>query len=227
MTLAIKRISVCLAIFCLIKPILSRSIRKYDECEEFYNTSDCYYFPCLEPHYTCGPYSHLVRFSYDFCLLTRKKYASRLSSDANFYFNHTNQCAMASIHEQLIEERISAAFTCGNLQAMIFRIYIDCFQNTQRENQLVQVIDFCSIICQDLQAIIDLFLNIGDTHVNLHQLLVQTGKACGADINESVAHTVPSLLVSICLDRKNVRLKQDITQILFNERYEPHDYEWN
>ena len=133
---------------------------------------------------------------------------------------------MMKIHEDLTEGTIVGRFTCGDLQTMIFKIYLDCFQSSQRGNQLVHVVDFCSFICEDLQAIIDLFLNIGTDRVNLHQLLIQTGKACGADIDESVVHTVPSLLMSICLDRTNVRLKQDISQIMLNQRYEPSDYEW-
>jgi hypothetical protein len=63
-------------------------------------------------------------------------------------------------------------------------------------------------------------------YINLHQLLIRTGKACGAEVNENVLHTLPSLLMSICLDRKNVRLKEDITNIMFNQRFEPSDYEW-
>lgn len=215
-----------LTILSLLTPILSRTIQRFDECEIFFNSNDCYYFPCLEAHFPCGPNAHLARFSYNFCSLITKTYVSRLSTNAKFYFNHTNQCAMMKIHEDLIEGTISGRFTCGHLQRMIFNIYLDCFQSTQRENQLVHVVDFCSFICEDLQTIMDLFLNIGSDHINLHQLLIRTGNACGADIDESVAHTVPSLLMSICLDRKDVQLKQDISQIMFNQRYEPNDYEW-
>jgi hypothetical protein len=73
---------------------------------------------------------------------------------------------------------------------------------------------------------IDLFLNLNNIYINLYQLLVQTGKSCGAEVNESKAHTVPSLLISICLDRRNVRLKHDITDIMLNQRFEPSDYDW-
>jgi hypothetical protein len=224
--LNIQRIFEYFVLFSIIKQIHSKSVRKYDECEQFFDAHDCYYFPCLDAHYSCGVDSHLARFSYDLCLLTTKKYSSQLTVNGKFYFNHTNQCAMASLHDQLIEENISAKFTCTHLQTMVFNIYIKCFQSTQPENQMATIIDFCSIICENLQVMIDLFLNLNNMYINLHQLLIRTGKACGAEVNENVLHTVPSLLMSICLDRKNVRLKEDITNIMFNQRFEPSDYEW-
>lgn len=224
--LNIQRIFEYFVLFFIIQQIHSKSFRKYDECERFFDIRDCYYFPCLDTGYSCGRDSHLARFSYDLCLLTRKKYYSQLTIDGKFYFNHTNQCAMASLHDQLTEEKISAKFTCTHLQRTIFNIYIKCFQSSQRENQMVTVINFCSIICENLQVMIDLFLNLSNTYINLHQLLIRTGKACGAKINEDIIRTLPSLLMSICLDRKNARLKEDITSIMFNRRFEPSDYEW-
>jgi hypothetical protein len=98
--LNIKNLFQCLFLFSIIKIIHSKSIRKYDECDLFYNLTDCYYFPCLDAHYSCGRDNHLARFSYDLCLLTTKKYSSQLTINAKFYFNHTNQCAMASLHDQ-------------------------------------------------------------------------------------------------------------------------------
>jgi hypothetical protein len=224
--LNIKNLFQCLFLFSIIKIIHSKSIRKYDECDLFYNLTDCYYFPCLDAHYSCGRDNHLARFSYDLCLLTTKKYSSQLTINAKFYFNHTNQCAMASLHDQLIEEKISSKFSCSHLQTLIFNIYLNCFQNNQRENKMIKIIDFCSIICENLQTIIDLFLNLNNNYINLQRLIRQTGKTCGADVNESIVHTVPSLLMAICLDRKDVHLKQDITNIMFNSRFEPSDYDW-
>lgn len=224
--LRIRRLCIFLTILTSLKTTYSKSIQRFEECESFFNSNDCYYFPCLETHFPCGSYAHLVRFSYDFCLLTTKKYVSRLSKDAGFYFNHTNQCAMRKIHEDLIEPTITGRFTCAHLQIMIFNIYLDCFQSAQRKTQLVHIIDFCSVICDDIQAIIDIFLNLKSDHIHLHRLLIETGSACGAIIDESITHTIPSILVSICLDRKNVRLEGDITQIMLNQRYEANDYEW-
>ena len=180
----------------------------------------------MDAHYSCGPDSHLARFSYDFCSLSTKKYLSKLTINAQFYFNHTNQCTMTSMHEQLIEEKISQKFSCTHLQRMIFNIYLNCFQNNQRENKMITIIDLCSIICDNLQVIMDLFLNLNHAYITTYQLLIETGKTCGAEINESIGHTIPSLLISICLDRKNVRLKHDITDIMLNHRFEPSDYEW-
>jgi hypothetical protein len=215
-----------LFLFYLINFNDSKAVRKYDECDKFYNIKDCYFFPCLDAHYSCGRDNHLARFSYDLCLLTTKKYKKQLKQNARFYFNHTNICAMTSLTEQLIEERISSTFTCTNLQQMILKIYINCFQNNQRENEMVKIIDFCSIICENLQVMIDLFLNLSSDYFNLNQLLIETGKTCGANINPTIGHTIPSLLIGICLDRKNVHLEQDITHIMFNQRFEPNDYEW-
>jgi hypothetical protein len=180
----------------------------------------------LDSHYSCGRDNHLARFSYDFCLLTSKKYFSQLTINGRLYFNLTNQCAMASLHEQLTEEKISAQFTCTHLQATIFDIYIKCFQSTQPKTQLSTVIDFCSIICENLQVMIDLILNLNAKYFNTYQLLLRTGRACGAQINEGMVSTLPSLLISICLDRKNAVIKGDITQVMFNQRYEPADDEW-
>jgi hypothetical protein len=73
---------------------------------------------------------------------------------------------------------------------------------------------------------INLFLNLSFDHVNLPELLIKTGTACGAQISDSSAHTVPALLMSICLDRKNVHLKNDITDIMFRPRFEQNDFEW-
>lgn len=215
-----------LFVFSILNIIYSKSTKKYDECDKFSLSHDCYYFPCLDAHYSCGPYSHLARFSYDLCLLTKKKYLSKLSQNAQFYFNRTNQCAMESLDNQLIEEKISEKFSCTHLQIMITNIYINCFQNKEKENKIVKIIDFCSIICDNLQAMIDLFLNLSNEFFNLNQLLFETGTSCGANIQQSTLHTVPSLLISICLDRKNANLKQDITSIMFNKRFESSDYDW-
>jgi len=222
----IKRIFEYLFLFSIITTIHSIPVKKHDECDKFFILNDCYYFPCLDAHYACGRDSHLARFSYDLCLLTTKKYSSKLTNNAQFYFNHTNQCAMTSLHNQLNEDKISEKFSCTHLQTMIFKIYLNCFQNNQQVNQMVKIIDFCSIICENLQAIIDIFLNLSDVHINLYELLVQTGKSCGAEINRSGMHTVPSLLIAICLDRKDARIKYDITNIMFNSRFEPKDYDW-
>jgi len=222
----IKNVFKYFFLLTMIKLIHSKSIKKYDECDKFFDLNDCYYFPCLDAHYSCGRDNHLARFSYDLCLLSTKKYSSQLTLNAKIYFNHTNQCAMTSLHDQLIEEKISEKFSCTHLQLMIFNIYLDCFQNKQPENKMIRIIDLCSIICDNLQIIINLFLNLNYGLFDLRQLLVKTGRTCGADINDSIVHTIPSLLMSICLDRKNARLKQDITNVMFNTRFEPSDYDW-
>jgi len=226
--LTFKCIFKYICLLSLINIIHSKPIKKYDECEKFFNSNDCYYFPCLDAHYSCGADNHLARFSYDLCLLSSKKYTSQLTTNGQFYFNYTNQCAMAHLHNQLIEEKISEKFSCSHLQQMIYNIYLNCFQNKQQENKnkMIKIIDFCSIICENLQTIIDLFLNINMKLINLHDLLIQTGKNCGANVNEYIIQTIPSLLISICLDRKNVRLNQDITYIMFSKRFEPSDYDW-
>ena len=221
-----KRIFQYVYLFNILTIIDSKFAKKYNECEQFLNSKDCYYFPCLDAHFPCGPNSHLSRFSYDLCLLSTKKYYEELSVDARLYFNHTNICAMALLHEQLVEEKISARFTCTHLQMMIDDIYLKCFQNNQQENTMIQIIDFCSFICNNLQTMINLFLNLNNDHVNLHRLLIETGKNCGTMINESIDHSIPSLIMSICLDRKNTRLKYDITSIMFNSRFEPNEYDW-
>ncbi|CAF1467635.1 unnamed protein product [Rotaria sordida] len=215
-----------LFLFYIIQIVHSKSVKKYDECDRFLIVNDCYYFPCLDAHYSCGRDSHLVRFTYDFCVLPTQKYAQNLTSNAVFYLNHTNICAMTSLNDQLIEEKISGIFSCAHLHALIFKIYLNCFQNHQRENKMIKVIDFCSIICQNLQPMIDLFLNLNEAHFNVLLLLIETGKNCGALINDAVMHTIPSALMAICLDRKNLRLEQEITEIMFNPRYEADDYDW-
>jgi hypothetical protein len=222
----IKKLFQYFLLFYLIKLNNPKSVKKYDECNKFLDVKDCYYFPCLDAHYSCGRDNHLARFSYDLCLLSTKKYTSQLTQNARFYFNHTNTCAMISLDDQLIEESITGRFSCTDLQKLIFDVYLNCFQNYQRKNQVMKVIDFCSIICENLQTMIDLFINLRDAYINLHELLKETGKTCGANIDYSTTHTIPSLLIGICLDRKNVRLEQDITNIMFNQRYEPNDYEW-
>jgi len=215
-----------LFIFSLFSLSQCRSVSKLDECHRFYSTQTCYYFPCLDSYYSCGVNSYLARFSYDLCILTTKKYSQQLTKNAQLYFNHTNECVITSLHDQLTENTISAKFSCTRLETRIFEIYSNCLKNIQRENKLVTIIDFCSIICDNLQALIDIFFNLNHVHLNLHRLLVGTGKSCGAEIDESVTHTLPSLLMSICIDRKNVRLRDDIKNIMFNQRYEPSDYEW-
>ena len=221
-----QRIFQYFVLLSIITQIHSKFIRKYDECESFFDNRHCYYFPCLDAHYFCGRDSHLVRFSYDLCLLTTKKYVSQLTPNGINYFNLTNQCAMASLHEQLTEEKISAKFTCTDLQKKIFDIYARCFQSTQPTTQLSTVIDFCSIICENLQVMIDLFFHLNVKYFNLFELLIQTGKACGAEISEDTIGNLPSLLISICLDRKHAVIRRDITQIMFNQRYEPTEDEW-
>lgn len=215
-----------LILFTFLKLTYSKTLKKLDDCEKFYLAENCYYFPCLDAHYLCGKDSHLARFSNDLCSLTTQKYSSQLNQNGKLYFNHTNRCAMISLHNQITEEIISRKFSCTQLQIMIFNIYLTCLQNKEKENKLVNIIDFCSVVCDNLQTMIDIFLNLRSEHINLSQLLSETGKSCGANINLSIGHTIPSLLMSVCLDRKNVRLKQDITNVMFNKRFEPSDYEW-
>lgn len=222
----IKRVVLCLYLLHCTGLCNCRASREHHECRKFLAVHDCYYFPCLDAHFTCGPHNHLVGFTHNLCQLTSKKYAPQLSSDAQLYFNHTNQCAMAALNDQLTEGSISAKFTCSHLQLMIFRIYLKCFQNEQRETEMVRVVDFCSVVCENLQTMINLFLNLNDGHVNLNELLIETGRSCGTDVRPSTTHTVPALLVAICLDRKKVRLNQDITKIMFDSRFEFNDYDW-
>ncbi|CAF0896100.1 unnamed protein product [Rotaria sp. Silwood1] len=221
-----RKIFQYLFLFYIIQIVQSKSVKKYDECDRFLTVYDCYYFPCLDAHYSCGSNGHLVRFTYDFCILPTSKYSKNLTENAIFYFNHTNICAMTSLNDQLVEERISGIFTCAHLHAMIFKIYLECFQNDQRENKMIKIIDFCSIICENLQTMIDLFLHLNEAHFNVLSLLLETGKNCGAQINDAVLHTIPSALIAICLDRKNVHLEQEITEVMFNPRFETSDYEW-
>jgi hypothetical protein len=181
----------------------------------------------LDAHYSCGRDNYLTRFSYDFCVLSTKKYVSQLTTAGQFYFNQTNICLMKSLDEQLIEEKISARFTCTHLQAFILKLSLNCFQNHhQQKNQLVTVNDFCSITCDNLQTIVNLFLNLNFEFADLYHLLRETGKSCGAKMIDSTAQTLPAVLIAICLDRKNVRLKQDITTIMLNSRFEITDYDW-
>ncbi|CAF0732207.1 unnamed protein product [Adineta steineri] len=221
-----KRIFQYFILFYLIYIFHTKSIRRSDVCNRFLVINDCDYFPCLDAQYPCGRDSHLTRFSYDLCLLSTKKYVSQLTKNAQIYFNHTNTCVMKSINDQLIEQRISGKFTCTDLHELIFQNYLSCFQNKQRDQQLVTMIDFCSIMCENLQTMINLFLNLNNEFFNFYHLLMDTGKNCGANIHEGIIPTIPSILMAICLDRKNVRLKQDITSVMFNPRYEPTDYDW-
>lgn len=210
----------------LLEQFETKSIRRYDECEEFFHQNDCYFFPCLDAHYRCGRESHLVRFSYNLCELPRRKYSLNLTENARKFFNHTNRCAMVSLRDQLVDRKISGTFTCADLQQMIFRIFVKCFQNQQKKLANATVLDFCSIVCENLQTFVNLFLNLNDSFININDLLFQTGQNCGAQLVESPERTVPSLLISICLDRKNVQLKNDITKVMTDPRFEFKDYEW-
>lgn len=221
-----KRTSQLLILFYILLIVQSKSAKKYDECDQFLNVYDCYYFPCLDAHYSCGPENHLVKFTYDFCTLPSKRFSTSLTKDAYRYLNHTNACAMKSLSEQLVEEKISDRFTCGHLHTLIFKIYLNCFQSIQKHTALVNVIDFCTIVCDNLQAMIDFFLILNESHINLYILLIETGRSCGAQIEESIYHTIPALLAAVCLDRKNARLERDITDIMFNTRFQPNDYDW-
>ena len=221
----IKKIFQHLLLFYILTSTYSIAVNRFNECDRFRLIHDCYYFPCLDAHYSCGRDSHLARFAYDLCLLTSRKYNARLTTRAQIFFNRTNMCAMTTLSNQLVHDKISATFTCTHLQAMIFTIYSNCFQNDY-DLENVESNDICSIICDNLQTMIDLFLNLSDVYINLYQLLSEAGRSCGAIITESGAHTVPSLLISICLDRKNAHLERDITDIMFSSRFEQQDYDW-
>ncbi|CAF0982440.1 unnamed protein product [Rotaria magnacalcarata] len=223
---SMKRIFQFLFLFYTIRTVQTKSVKKYDECDQFLISNDCYYFPCLDAHYSCGRNSYLVRFSHDLCTLPNKKFTANLTTNALLYFNQTNSCVMKVLNNQLVEEKISEKFTCGHLHVMIYNIYLNCFQNNQQENTQVKTIDLCSVICENLQAMINLFLTLNESHFNLQLLLLATGKSCGANIHESILNTIPSLLTAICLDRKNARLEGDITDIMFNARFRPADFDW-
>ena len=204
----------------------SKFLAKHDECNSFLQTRDCYLFPCLDGYYLCGRDSHLVRFSYEFCQLSTKTYPSQLSTDAQLFFNHTVECTMLSLDDRLTERKISGAFTCADLQALIFNVYVDCFQTKRQTNRIVATIDFCSIICDDLEAMINLFLNLDTSFINLKELLIEIGKGCGMLMAPSQKYTIPSLLIAICLDRKDARIKKDITKVMRSSRFEFKEYEW-
>ena len=212
--------------FWLLSRLHAKPVRKFPECRQFLVRNDCYYFPCLDAHYQCGRDSHLTRFSYDLCLVSTKKYVPQLTESAQSYFNQTNICLTKSLQDQLVETSISGRFTCTQLEALIVQNSLRCFRNRYRENSLSTMIDFCSIMCGNLQTMINLFLNLNSDSLDLHRLLIETGKSCGAKINESVPPTVPSLLLSVCLDRTNARLPQDITSVMLSQRFEFTDYDW-
>ena len=206
--------------------IHSKFLAKHDECTSFLHTRDCYLFPCLDGYYLCGRDSHLVRFSYEFCQLSTQTYSTQLSTDAQLYFNHTVECTMLSLDDRLTERKITGAFTCANLQALIFNVYLDCLQTKQRANRITAEIDFCSIICDNLETMINLFLNLNTNFINLKELLIETGKSCGMLVTSSKTYTVPSLLIAICLDRKDARITKDITKVMRSSRFEFKEYEW-
>ncbi|CAF1231565.1 unnamed protein product [Adineta ricciae] len=175
----------------------------------------------MDTHYFCGRDSYLTRFTYDFCLLSTKTYVAQLNLNGQLYFNYTNKCVMKLVDERLTEPTISARFTCTDLQKLMFENHLQCLQNYPNKP-----IDFCTIICDNLQVIINLFLHLNQQTPDIYRLLIQTGRNCGATIRESPMMTIPSILMSICLDRKNARLKDDITNVMLNRRYEFNDYEW-
>lgn len=43
--------------------------KSFDICDEFFNTTNCYYFACIDSIYQCGEGNLLVQFSYLFCKL--------------------------------------------------------------------------------------------------------------------------------------------------------------
>ena len=175
----------------------------------------------MDTHYFCGRESYLTRFTYDLCLLSTKKYVAQLNVDGQKYFNYTNKCVMKLADEKLTERTISARFTCTDLQKLMFETHLQCLQSYPNIS-----LDLCTIICDNLQVIINVFLNLNHKSHELYRLLIQTGQKCGATIQESSIMTIPSVLMSICLDRKNARLKEDITNVMLNRRYEFNDYEW-
>ncbi|UJR28882.1 hypothetical protein I4U23_010102 [Adineta vaga] len=216
-----KSIFPLLILFYFISLSHTKSVQKINRCKRYLSTDNCLYYPCLDTHYFCGRENHLTRFTYEFCLLSTRKYISKLNLNAQVYFKQTNRCLMKSLDEQLVERTISARFTCTDLQRVISNNHMQCFQNSSTVS-----IDFCSIICENLQIILNLFLNLNYESPSLYHLLIETGKNCGANIPETISPSIASILISICLDRKNAKLNNDITNIMFNRRYEFNDYEW-
>lgn len=182
--------------------------------------------PCLDSHYSCGPNSHLVKFGYNFCHLSRNKYADKLDHDGQTYLEHSSTCLMRRIHDQLWEPIITAKFSCTNLLSMFQTSFVDCLKNPKGIVNQNEKSSICSVICPNLEPMINFFLNINYGSINLHEILREVGEACGANIEISNTHTVPSILISICLDRNDTTLSEDITNVMRNSRFHFKDYDW-
>lgn len=214
-------------VFAVVNFIVCGSSLDSRECDPFLSQGDCYFYPCLDARYLCGPMNHLVGFSYDLCRLSTHLYQSRLTNDAQRYFSTANLCAMMKLKDRLVQLRISRAFTCTDLQETVMNIHLNCLRNHSKANQTEdRNVTFCSVVSKNLAVIVDTFTNLNPAYTNLISLLKELIRSCGGQIDDAIKYQIPALLISIFQQRTDVQLTSAKLALLNTKKYRLKVDDW-
>ena len=218
---------ISLYVFAVVNFIVCESSLDRHECDPFLVHGDCYFYPCLDARYMCGPKNHLVGFSYDLCRLSTQLYRSRLTKNAQWYFSAANLCAMTKLKDQLVQLSTSRAFTCIDLQETVMNIHLDCLRNHSKVKQAEdRNVTFCSILSKNLDVIVDTFTNLNPVYTNLISLLKELIRPCGGQINGAIKYQIPTLLISIFQQRTDVQLTPARLAFLKRKKYRLRFGDW-
>ena len=95
------------------------------------------------------------------------------------------------------------------------------------ENAVKQTnVTFCSILCDNLDVIVDTFTNLNPTYTDLISLLKEVIRSCGGQIDGSVKYKIPSLLISVCQQRTDFQLTPERIGLLTKKRYRLKFGDW-
>ncbi|CAF0927199.1 unnamed protein product [Didymodactylos carnosus] len=197
---------------------------RISHCLNFIPTIDCYYYACVDAKYQCGSENILVRFSYDFCEMTTKIYHDQFTDAGQYWIKQMQTCVMKKLNDRF--HGMKHFKTCTQLQSFVYNLYPNCFFqpkiSTGEKSVKLTKTSICSIICENIEQLISIFDNINKNSINLIPLILETGRLCEATTEKIITDisTAPlsALLISICLDRKDVRLASDISKLMLSSR---------
>ena len=174
------------------------------ECEAFLQRADCYFYSCLDSKYRCGPSNFLVTFGYDFCDASTNIFAAELDAAATKTFFDVQNCSMRTVSNKLLESTISSRFRCADLDERLVDVHFDCL-----------LPHFASILCENLEPIVSIFLQIDPKKVNLIEFLRRL-------LSSSTRRrfTVPQLFVSFCREQKRLTIDQETLGAMLSKRYQ-------
>ncbi|CAF1271142.1 unnamed protein product [Adineta steineri] len=185
-------------------------------CEQYLNITDCYYFSCIDSIYQCGRENLLVQVSYAFCEAKLERSFDFLTRSGQLWAKATEICLMQELNYFL---NTDLSLTCSEIDRYMLNKYSVCLTQSH------SLFSICSIMCNNLEILIDIFDNWTLKNLNLKRLLLETSRLCQEqsqmeyviDIGQSNIRTI---LWSLCLDSLKTKFQNFDPNELMIRTYE-------